>query len=521
MPPRLLLIVLDGHEQSLAEELMRAGDLPAMAALRARSRRWPLDHGAARRTGLAGEHIATGLDPDAARRWSAIHFDSARYRVEQVRTAHAPFTAGLDIRTTVFDAPYFDLSRAGEAVGLVAWGAHDPGVVRMSRPEGLAEEVRARFGAYPGRQWTYGFAWPSPAKTAAMAEGLRQAVEQRAAIAEWLLAERLPDWQLGIVVVGETHSANEALWHGIDPTHPLHRLPSAAAAGEGIREVLRAVDRLVGRLTARFPDALLALAAPHGMGANNADVPSMLLLPEAMHRYCLGRPAWEPRASWAQAEGPPLLGEEESWEEAVRACFRLPRPWLERLLAGRRRPPAGLTLTWMPASWYQPAWPAMRAFAVPSYYDGQIRVNLRGREGQGTVAAADYAATCDEIEAFLLACRDPRSGEPAVEAVDRTAGDPLRRPPSAPDLTVLWRGAALALQHPKIGTVGPAPYRRTGGHTGGDGLFWLAGEGIDAGEETCASTFDLVPTLVRLLGLEPAAAMSGRALVDRPPLVAS
>ena len=53
-------------------------------------------------------------------------------------------------------------------------------------------------------------------------------------MARWLLAERLPEWSLGMVVVSELHSAIEALWHGIDPDHPLHGLPSSLNARNGV-----------------------------------------------------------------------------------------------------------------------------------------------------------------------------------------------------------------------------------------------------------------------------------------------
>jgi predicted AlkP superfamily phosphohydrolase/phosphomutase len=55
----------------------------------------------------------------------------------------------------------------------------------------------------------------------------------------------------------------------------------------------------------------------------------------------------------------------------------------------------------------------MRAFAVPSYYDGQIRLNLRGRERDGLVEPSRYEATCREIEALLRECRNPLTGERA------------------------------------------------------------------------------------------------------------
>ena len=200
------------------------------------------------------------------------------------------------------------------------------------------------------------------------------------------------------------------------------------------------------------------------------------------------------------------------------SCLRL-RPRLWRRLFPHRLPaasgaPGSLSMSWMPAGLYRPAWPDMQAFALPSFYDGQIRLNLKRRESRGLVDPADYGRRCDEVEGFLRECRDPRTGQAVVDDVIRTAGDPLDRPPSACDIVVTWRGTPLAVSHPRIGTVGPAPFRRAGGHTGGDGFLWLAGRGIAVGTGARASTFDVVPTLMALLDHRPSPAISGQTLLD-------
>ena len=65
---RVLAIFLDGYEHSLGQRLMSAGDMPEMSRLAASSARFLLESGAAQRTGLAGEHVATGLSPEKAQR---------------------------------------------------------------------------------------------------------------------------------------------------------------------------------------------------------------------------------------------------------------------------------------------------------------------------------------------------------------------------------------------------------------------------------------------------------------------
>src|SRR6476469_10496748 len=55
---RVLAIGLDGFDVGFADRLIASGDLPTLSALRDRSARFLLDHGAAARTGLAWEHLA-------------------------------------------------------------------------------------------------------------------------------------------------------------------------------------------------------------------------------------------------------------------------------------------------------------------------------------------------------------------------------------------------------------------------------------------------------------------------------
>jgi predicted AlkP superfamily phosphohydrolase/phosphomutase len=543
MPPssRVLAIGLDGYEPSLGDKLMAAGELPALARLRNASARFFFDHGAAQRTGLAWEHVSSGRSPEAAKRWSAVGFDPRTYATWHEGTSLVPFVAQLDLPTVVFDAPYFDLDRAPSTRGVVSWGAHDPGVERKARPLSLVAELESRFGPYPADDWTYGIVWHSANQARAMGDALVRATDVRAEAASWLLRTRLPDWRLGIVVAGELHSAIEGLWHGVDPTHPLHHLPSAAPAGEGLHAVYRAVDRLVGKLSDTFSDATIVAFAMGGMGPNQSDVASMLLLPELLYRCAFGQPMLRPQSAWRRASGGlPMLGEDEDWATEVNARIQRSRWGLMRravlrpvptaLKGAVRRaiegqgsvpPPSGpprLSIGWMPASRYQPYWHAMRYFALPSFYDGRIRINLAGRERDGIVPLSEYASVCDEVEDVVRACRDSRTGETVVDHIERWPGsDPRMLGPSESDIVIVWRVASVGFDHPQYGRMGPVPFRRTGGHTGPLGMAYISGEGIIPGDFGVRSSFDVVPTIIDLLGQTLPPGLSGCSLLARAP----
>jgi hypothetical protein len=541
---RTIALFLDGYEESLERRFAREGWLPHLTRLREESARFLLDHGSAQRTGLAGEHVSTGLSPEAARRWSAVNFDPETYEVCQKGAQQAPFARRLAARTVVFDMPYFDLGRAPNVRGIVNWGAHDPGVPTGARPVELLAELEQRVGAYPARPWIYGQVWASPGRAREMGEHLAQACEARGRAVAWLLGERLPDWDLALVTASEPHSAIEGLWHGVDSEHPLHGLPSARPAGDGLVAGYRSVDRLVGLLLETFGDANLVVFSTGGMGPNRSDVTSMLLLPELTYRNAFVRPLFREPADWALATTP-MLPETEAWETAVLAHFpvatrdRLRRharehlpPWTRHFarravdaLARARRRPGGLAtvsadsclrlpIDWMPATRYQPYWSRMPFFALPSFYDGRVRVNLHGRERSGRVAAAEYRAICDEIEGLVRACHDPITGEGAVDFVERTGEpDPYAIGPSEADLVIVWKGAHYVLEHPALGRLGPVPFRRTGGHTGRYGMAYVKALGVPPGDRGVRSSFDVVPTLCALVGEALPAGLSGRSLL--------
>jgi predicted AlkP superfamily phosphohydrolase/phosphomutase len=156
----------------------------------------------------------------------------------------------------------------------------------------------------------------------------------------------------------------------------------------------------------------------------------------------------------------------------------------------------------------------MPAFALPSFYDGSIRINLRGRERHGIVELSRYEETCRTLETLLRDCRNPRTGEPVVDVVERSwTRNPMDLTGSEADLLVVWRGVTTALEHPRLGLIGPVPLRRTGGHTGPYGMAYISAPGLEAGDRGVRSAFDVVPTVVRLLGNEPPSHMSGTSLL--------
>jgi predicted AlkP superfamily phosphohydrolase/phosphomutase len=213
-----------------------------------------------------------------------------------------------------------------------------------------------------------------------------------------------------------------------------------------------------------------------------------------------------------------MLGPAENWNDAALTVAGVvrpkPRPWHTpaRKRADRNIGRGEGNLGWMPLTRHAPTWPDMRAFALPSFYDGRIRVNLRGRESRGVVAPTEYSALLDELEELLADCSDPRTGAPVVKRFTRPLIDPFDAGETSCDLLIQFAGSPLGLVHPVLGTSGPFPPRRPGGHT--DPIGFAAILGDERGIETrSASSFDLVPTLLDLAGARIPSGLSGRTLL--------
>jgi hypothetical protein len=162
---------------------------------------------------------------------------------------------------------------------------------------------------------------------------------------------------------------------------------------------------------------------------------------------------------------------------------------------------------------YQRFWRDMPTFALPTFGDAYLRLNVIGRERHGQVSPAEYDDARRTVDALVAACRDPRTGQSVTDGVEwleaRGAGPAPDRPYA--DGIVRWTRPTDAFEHPDLGTIGPFPLHRTGVHTG-TGFMWAAGPGIDAAMLPGRSVLDLPPTILQAIGQSTPAPPSGTAM---------
>jgi predicted AlkP superfamily phosphohydrolase/phosphomutase len=159
-------------------------------------------------------------------------------------------------------------------------------------------------------------------------------------------------------------------------------------------------------------------------------------------------------------------------------------------------------------------WSRTKAFSAPIPQQG-IYVNLAGREPEGIVSPADYEGVRDEIIERFSALDDPDDGKPVVDRVYRRE-EVIEGPEAhaAPDLFPVCRAYSYELSD---GLYSPSildDYRALPrGFHHMDGVFGVAGPGIEPRAGLTASLYDIAPTALYLAGLK-VPEVDGRVLTD-------
>ncbi|MEO1391617.1 MAG: alkaline phosphatase family protein [Cyanobacteria bacterium J06634_5] len=525
MKHRVVAIGLDAADPEVLDQWMAEGCLENLRTFKNNSAYGSVTNIEHYRAETPWTTFLTGCWPKKVGHWGPIVYQPSSYDAEEPGAYrfedHPPFYAlSPEKRVAVFDMPQVRLVPNVNGVQILGWGSHSQQGPSCSVPAERLQQIRQKHGAHPAydeASWgtsDHANCYDTAALTA-LKHNLLQGLEKRSAIFQDLLVQE--PWDLCMTLFAEAHSSSHSLWH-LSREHPLFSLAQQQQTGDAMREVFQAMDTQIGRILTHIPDdTYTVIFSGHGMQANALDVPSMMLLSEFMHRWHFRSPALAP-GDMTQPLSPPQTNYPQHWKHEL---------WKRRaatatgLASPTEQQVQGDPLSWMPANWYKPLWPEMRAFALPSYSEGQIRVNLRGREAKGTVPPAEYEALCDELCEQLYQLVDARTGKPVVKQIVRTrqapyADSPHGLPADLPaDLLVHWDESRPTdvVEHPQFGRIGPVPFFRTGGHRS-HGFLMVKGPGIEPGTRlNSGEAPDITATLLALMGVPIPNYFDGRSLI--------
>ncbi len=538
----VVAIGLDSGDIALCARWMDQGRMPHLARLRDRGHSVVLQNAVTNMAETSWTNFAAGAPPEDTGYWSQLRLKPASYAMGEVGSypfdEYPPFYAlGPNFRVATVDIPQTRLSDGVNGVQLLAYGAHSAYATPSSRPPELFAELTERYGPHPTFDRDKARLWRK-SSMAQLAEGLKTGCARRAAISADLLRQQ--DWDLFIVVFSELHSGGHYLMHIGSPEHPLHAtFGGLFGGGDPLADVAAAVDDGIGRIVDAAPDdASFIVFSPEGMVPNNTDVTSMLFLPELLYRWNFpgrmairGAPPGDNHPPEAPITHPYSFGwARKCWSlkhdpnPLRRALRRMLPVEIGRLVERALGSPEGVGFIndydpwFQPGMWYSDHWPQMRAFALPSYSDGYVRINLEGRDPQGIVARSDYDAVCGALADEILHMRDARTGEPVATDVIRTGADDGSSKRSDADLVVKWTAKpADCVVTGSFGRIGPVPFSRAGGHNS-TGFAIAAGRAIDSrgGIAAHGRLIDLAPTILELAGAPVPDRLPGRSLLVRP-----
>lgn len=536
----VVAVALDAFSPVLLESWMARGLLPHLAEARAKGAYGWLMNSDLQPYENSWAAFLHGASPTTTGQWGHQGFDPLRYQASEEPaydfSEYPPFYAiNKQRRVAVFDLNLVRLMPDLNGIQVLGWGTEDNQSLRGSQPAALMADLVAKHGEHrlfqswgakalrdEGEAQVVSYRTPNVYDHAALrtiGDRLVAGVEQRMDIVRDLLARE--SWDLFATSFAEPHTAGHLLWH-LGQQHPLASDSpgdSASDQPDPLLAVMQKTDAAVGEMMAALPDdAYVVFFSVFGMKPNVLDLTTTLFLPEFLFRWHWGEAALA-AGEVGDAVGAGPKNDHAHWKDAI---WALRTPLGESLLESPQEQEArNDPLDWNPLNWFRPLWPQMRAFALPSYSHGMIRLNVEGRDGSGCVAVSEYEAECERLTAALLELVDARTGRPIVREVTRTRVDPLDENPLNPpaDLVVRWREDAPVdcVDSPQLGRIGPVPYFRTGGHAT-NGFLLAMGPGIPVGSELprTASVSDLTATLLAMMGEPVPAYMEGAPLWPLP-----
>lgn len=498
------MIGLDAAEATLIERWAAEGLMPAFAALAARAKPIRLGNSLETLPGAVWPEIVNGISGGRHARFfhsRKLHTGEARFRriePEEVDPSQSywAIAAAHGRRVAVFDNPQSQPVPGLNGVQLMEWGVHDRSFGTVSEPPELLAEIERRFGEYPVDNCDTAHGGSDDGYLRLLDDLLRGAELKERLYLDQLGRE---NWDLFACGFCETHCSGHQFWHFHDPNDRAHEPDADPRLRGAVQTVYQRVDAAIGKLVAAAgPDANVLVFASHGMGLY---IGGYQLVPEILNRLGYGS------GSGAAA------GVRSRLPGGVRRVLRrvVPSQARTRLQSAAGSLPQPLES------------PATRAITLPNNRCAAIRLNLVGREPNGSVhPGAEATAILDDLRRELLALEDPQSGERIVlHALTADEAFGPDRSPDVPDLVAAFRYDLGPLEECRSERVGhlcvplgkDKNLPRSGDHTVHSRL-WASGSAF-TGQPVPgdANVLDIAPTILCLLDVPVPAEMDGKPLI--------
>ncbi len=491
----LVILAIDAGDPRLIRKWAGEGHLPTLSRFMQKGS-WGTTAG----SDMISEHgiwvsMLSGLSRDQTGYYDFRQLKPGTYQLELKTSKDAkanPFwfhLRGKNKRVAIVDAQEMYPIPGLDGIQISNWATHEPAFGPTAQPEGILSEVRRVFGPQIKTEinWYYDFD-----QEVVMYRKLMQRVRKKGILLRHLLQ---PDaFDLIVASFGESHTGGHQFWKYVPESGKPPKVPDAEMM-KALLSIYQAIDQEIEELLAQFPsDTTVFIISTAGM-ENHYPTSGLV------ESFCreLGYQPFP--ASGAPSLNPMSILRRilpESLRIAISRHF--PRETRERIISQQ----FSASTDWTKAS----------VFAPPSFYQGWLRLNLKGREPMGTVTREEYDGLIDELQREFSKLIDPTTGQTPVHSLftcDQLFG--VHVPEILPDLFLKWKPHThlmKTLQHPRAQLKqSPDPIRDSGHSDFG----FIAAMGPDirsAGHVGEVPLLNLAPTFLTLLKEPIPPEMKGR-----------
>ncbi len=479
LAPRVIVLGWDSATFDVIDPLIEAGRLPVISRLMKDGFRAPLRSTWPPMTDCAWTSAFTGCNPGAHGIFGSWYRAPGRYacRYYSSRDRKMPALWELTdgVRYLVWNVPMAFPPSPIDGVMVSGYGA--PPGSRFCAPDEVQDDIARR--------------WPledlldrAPHGTLeSFLEDLIRGLEAQAEALPRMVMETGADCALA--VWPHIDRAQHFFWQFRDRVHQLRG---------AVERVYEAMDAATGSVVEAFPDADVLVMSDHGAGTLHGDV---------------NMGAWLTRNGFASYE-------KKRHRSLTSVAWMLPprvRRFARQTAPGLARRTMAATLAGQLAPF---DWAATRAFVG---FQGDLWLNLEGREPEPTVRRSEAGEALAELSEALLELTDPRRGRRVFSAAHRR-DDIYRGPASgmAPDLMLDSWSAGYRVAPGREPTVDvvipPSPLAGVQEPWSADhrplGILVAAGPRIATGAADELSLYDVCPTALALLEQAVPEGLDGR-----------
>ena len=267
---RILFIGLDAGDTDLIERWCQEGFLPNISQMRSRGT-WARMQTTAEVVHVsAWPSIFTGAAPDEHGLYHAYVMQPGQQSPARPRPDQSPVPFFWKIlsdqgkKCIIMDAFMTCPLQNFNGTQIVEWGTWSWFSEPSITPESLKKEMQKKFGSYPAEDHSKIGMTPPP-DPQGFHQRLLAAVTKKTQVVKWLMDKQ--DWDLFLVVFGESHPAGHYFWHYHDSSYIAHSKEQPGPAA--LRDIYIALDKAIAEILQSVDDATTVfLVSGDGMGPN-------------------------------------------------------------------------------------------------------------------------------------------------------------------------------------------------------------------------------------------------------------